>query len=306
MSGKVNIDNFLIEKLKKASKIPNYENHLNELFQMNFENKNYNEIAKIIFDKLVFFPIILTDTRPHYLDKLPVYRCRLNIDENIEDIDLIRTYSYPNPCFCNANGRLNVSKKPVFYSSDFQPTTLIETKPKHNDIAYISEWFIHCPRISVYTSILPSVLPKANKWTTKAIKDNEGWRNFIKENVGAKEVETANIAFKFLSDLFLNEKQPYTLSSSIASHFFHTIGMDYIIYPSYADQSHSCNIAFHPNFMDEYGFLNKVYKVKVTDPKENRTLIEILEVGYYYRNKIEWESPTENDYDSLGARKFDK
>ncbi len=99
-----------------------------------------------------------------------------------------------------------------------------------------------------------------------------------------------------MAESFITEQSPYPLSSWL-SHvsLYEDYIIDFIIYPSYTLQSIACNFAFHPNFVDNYFKLNKVYKLWITDVKDDGMSVLPLEVGKVFNTNIKWDKPIEAD-----------
>lgn len=123
--------------------------------------------------KLFYFRTRFATIPAHIINLLKAFRVRLNINETEEDIDLIRTFSYPSPSFCKQNGRANLKNKSVFYCADAFETAFAETKPAAGDIGYLSIWEIDCDRHVNYMGFFPTSVPENNIWYKTVVQFQE-------------------------------------------------------------------------------------------------------------------------------------
>ena len=284
-----------LEKVEKFLNNEKFDEILEEFHNPKIFEKSSKEIMELLVNRIPIMPIMSIILRPYDIDKFNVYRVRYNINETDENIDLIRTYSYPNSSFCKDNGRANVSKHPIFYCSDDLPTAVAETKLDGPCTIYISKWIIRCHRSSKYAAFFFDEIMKTNPWTRIATNRKNDLINQIESQFG----ETARINFikvlKLFSSMFVKDKFPYNFSSTMAYNAIYgeEHNCDYIIYPSARLESAHCNLAFHPNFVDEFFRIDKIYKAQVINTFEERVDLVLLGVGEYYNNQILWREPSE-------------
>ncbi|RYY06844.1 MAG: hypothetical protein EOP43_05075 [Sphingobacteriaceae bacterium] len=144
--------------------INHLRNKLEELKNLDFSGLSQKELAMIFSSYIEMIPSMYGKYSVEKFNNFIFYRVRLNVKEN-EDLQLLRTYSYPLPQFCNENGRANLKNKSVFYSTNCALTAIIETKPKVGDIGYLSIWEGCTNRIIKGSILLPSNLEKRNDWS---------------------------------------------------------------------------------------------------------------------------------------------
>jgi hypothetical protein len=102
--------------------------------------------------------------------------------------------------------------------------------------------------------------------------------------------------FEFTSNIFIKETSPYPLTSWIAnSMLYDYYGIDFIVYPSFATNNLTCNIALHPNFVDNYVRLEKIYKYVITKIGDGNGSYSIKQVGKVFLTNIQWNEPTEDE-----------
>jgi hypothetical protein len=70
---------------------------------------------------------------------------------------------------------------------------------------------------------------------------------------------------------------------------------DFIIYPSAANDTTSCNWAFHPNSADALLKLIKVMEFKVSQKREGSIFFSDVRIGELQNSTIEWRDPKEGD-----------
>jgi hypothetical protein len=101
---------------------------------------------------------------------------------------------------------------------------------------------------------------------------------------------------EFTSEIFSKETFPYSITSWIAnSLMYEDDAIDFIVYPSFATQNMNCNIAIHPNFVDKYLKLSKIYKYIISESNKGYVKINLKNVGKIINTNILWNEPTEED-----------
>ena len=92
-----------------------YLNMLKELEKINFSNFTQEEIENSFLSKALIIPSTYGIRKKEIFNTEKFYRVRyLNNNENI---NIIRTFSYPSPAHCTKNGRCNLKGTSVFYCS---------------------------------------------------------------------------------------------------------------------------------------------------------------------------------------------
>ncbi|WP_282041635.1 RES domain-containing protein [Winogradskyella flava] len=285
---------------------PDYEEYLKDLRtleSLDFGDKTSLEIYNLYYDYARILPTNFGTFSPEKFSKHTFFRARLNIDKEKEDITLAQTYSYPSSSLCKSNGRANLKYRSVFYCSNDSNTAIIETKPKIGDVGFLSVWKGK-PRRNIKVGIcLPHDLPEGNEWNLMA-KDVFQYQieNLEPE---AKDKHKHLIAlYKFISRQFVVEKYPYPLTSMISySMMFDDMWRDLIIYPSVVANSQFCNMAFHPNSVDENLEFQKVFRFKVVDMINNvPQYIPAKIVGEIKNTKMIWRDITYDELHMLGFK----
>lgn len=274
-----------------------FREKLEELRNFDFTGFDPHKISETIFSYLTVIPSLSSNYNPDSFNTFKFYRARLNIDHNTEDERLIRTYSYPPPSACAQNGRANLKNRSVFYSSNSALTAIIESKPKADDIGYLSVWNGFTDREIKCGVLLPRDLTQENEWYVLA-KDIYAYAALQHDQGLVRRNGFFHEALDFISSLFLTEKIPYSITSWIATELLYgTAWKDFIIYPSVANNAYSSNIVFHPNVADQYLKFEKVIRFKVLKFDEPNISLSVGKVGELFQNNIKWRDATEEEMD---------
>jgi len=103
---------------------------------------------------------------------------------------------------------------------------------------------------------------------------------------------------QFISSLYLEEKEPYSLTSWISDQMLHGLSWkDFIVYPSFVNQAYSCNIALHPNVVDKYLEFIKVIRFKYIDRKGCNLVFSTGNFGEIHNTNIEWRKAEPGELD---------
>ena len=270
-----------------------YFHRLSKLDNYDFDCHSYEEIEKIFYEHAVILPSLIVKQPKEYYSELFLYRARLNIDNY--DLELINTHSYPNSYFCQENGRCNLKGRSVFYCSDNPNAALYEINPKVGDTGYLSMWQIRSKESIKFTSLLPPELPNGNRWISFAKESNE--RNIIRwQSKYPKLVSSYKLLKAFVAEKFYTEKAPYYLSSFISNKLLYENSTnDMLIYRSVKVDGLYCNMAVHPNFVDEGLSLKKIVRFKINAINENTYNFSTGKVGEFNNGKIKWRNRNKDD-----------
>lgn len=288
-------DEELNQELLKIPDLNSYRENLSLLHKIDKASLSLPEIHKLFFKYASLLPQAVGYTTSETINLLKLSRVRLNIDTIKEDKQLIRTFSYPPSNICGQNGRANIKFKSVFYCADTAESALAEARPKVNDIAYLSKWSIQSDRDCRYSPFLSPSLPNLNPWMQSA---SEIYKVVVESSkkLGKDKSAQLELLFNFVAELFIKEQSPYSLTSWLSFiSMYEDYGTDFIVYPSYTLNSIACNFAFHPNYVDNYFKLNKVYKLWIQKVDSDGASFLPLEVGKLFLTNIKWEKPTEED-----------
>ena len=274
---------------------------LEELRNINFANLSKEEIAKIVFGYLKALPCLTAIYPPEKFNTFNFYRARLGVRPDIEDLSLIRTFSYPSAHLCSKNGRANLKNKSVFYCSNSALTSIMESKPNIGDIGYLSIWKARTNRKMKAGLFLPEDLRVENEWRVVC---NDLYNHVRVEALKShpQKFPLFHETLRFISKLYLDEKEPYYLTSWISDQMLHGLTWkDFIVYPSYWNEGFSCNMAIHPNTVDNYLEFKKVIRFKLTNREGNKWIISTGSYGEIQNTNIEWKmaAPGEIDFSKL-------
>lgn len=278
---------------------PEYEKFIDGLETLNnydFSNSNREEIYDKFFDYAYSLPTNFEYLSPENFNNRKFYRVRLNIDRKKEDLSLIQTYSYPPTSFCTNNGRANLSGKSIFYCSNELLPSMLESKPKIEDEGFLSIWKGNTTRKIKVGHYLPTNLPIGNSWSQMAYKTLQDLRKNLPKELKSKLIHLEALN-NFISKKFVTEKEPYFLTSMLSWELFYgQFWTDLMIYSSVVTNNKFCNIAIHPNAVNENLQLEKVIIFKVVEFKNGIPIVELRsEFGELIDSRIEWKNLTEKE-----------
>lgn len=286
-------------ELSKFSSLEDLKDSLKKLIQIDKSGLSQAEIKNLIFNHAIILPNHYSPLSKEIINKLTVFRVRAEktIDLTKEDLSLIRTYSYPNSSICQNNGRANIKYKTVFYCSDNQITALAESNLEVGDIAYLGVWKNYSDREVNYATYISTDIPEKNVWYSKGIDIYKQSVDYAKKYTKDKFEHLAYLQ-KFFSDIFLIERKPYSLSSWIANNLLYEYNMvDFIVYPSFATKHYSCNLAIHPNYVENNLKLDCVFKMLITGKTEESMNFSLQKSGKLMGTAINWKVPTQDEID---------
>lgn len=289
-----NDEPFLDSDFKSHSDLSLIKHRIQTLLKINYSSLSASQITEILFRYLECVPVKVAFIDPENFNDKIFYRTRLNIHES-EDINLIRTYSYPPSSYCKENGRANLKGKSVFYCSNSAISTLVETKPKVGDTGSISFWKGNAENRLKCGIFFGSKLPDINPWQNVAIDFHAEQMKFIQQNPSLKNNISLEI-FNFIEERFRNELQNYPITSAVSNEMlFGNRLKHFIVYPSVKDIGESCNYAFHPNVADLYLKFSKVIRFKILGIEEDKYQIGIGKVGELKNSTIEWRETNDDE-----------
>lgn len=290
------LDKIYDEDLEALPNLNEYLSDLTRLEKYDFENLSKEQIYDIYYDFAKILPSNIGWFNPEKFNSHKFYRVRLNIDRTKEDITLAQTYSYPPPKFCVENGRANVTGKSVFYCSNDPYAAMLECKPKVNDEGFLSVWSGIAKRLIKIGQLLPYDLPPENNWNLMA-KDCFEHLNETLPSKTKDKFKHFMALYKFIAHIFRTEQKPYHLTSMISWELLYgQLWRDFIIYPSVLWESKFCNMAFHPNSVNENLKFDKLIKFKVVDIDENGPKFNLgKKVGIIENTKMIWRDRTDEE-----------
>lgn len=279
--------------------LPDYDifvEGLKTLDNFDFSNLSREQIYDTFYDYAYTLSTNFGYLSPENFNNRKFYRVRMNVDEKKEDLSLIQTYSYPPPSFCNSNGRINLAGKSVFYCSNDIIPAMLESKPKVGDVGFLSIWKGNTNRKIKVGHYLPHNLRPENSWSKMAEECLQDLRNHLPKELEPKmrHIEALN---DFLAKKLIIEKKPYYLTSMLSWELFYgQLWTDLIIYSSVVSDNKFCNIAIHPNSVNENLSFEKVIIFKVVDITNKIPVVQLrTEVGHLNNSRIEWKTLTNKE-----------
>lgn len=292
---KKQINKIYSDDLKEFPDFKTYISNLTELENFPFENLTVREIYDKYHDLAKILPSVFQMLNHEEFNEEFFYRARIGIDRKKEDISLKQTYSYPPTSVCSENQRANIKNKSVFYCSNDPNCAMLEVKPKIDSEGYLSVWKGNAKKPVKLGILLPYDLPSENEWNTMAKSTFEYLENSLQKETLDK-INHFMALYKFIPDRFVKEEKPYHLTSMISNELLYgELWRDFIIYPSVASKTYMCNMAFHPNFVNENLKFVKVIKYKVYDIKNEQAKFNLGKVGYLKENRMVWRDATEEE-----------
>jgi hypothetical protein len=283
------------EDLPLFPDIEQYKQQLDILKEVTEENTPFEKLRDKYFDLAVILPQMIAFQTPDVFNKHKLFRVRLNIDETKEDVRLIQTHSYPPGHVCVENARANLKGKSVFYCSNNPTAALLESKPKVGDIAYISIWKPKTTRNTKIALCLPFNLKSEND---AHVLSRQAWV-FAEQHYEA-EARNKSQHFielnKFLAERYVKESKPYYLTSWLSDEILYgEHWRDLILYPSIASNTDYCNMAIHPNFVNQFVDFDRILRVKIIGVDGNQIAFNMGPVGIIQNSNIEWMKPTNKE-----------
>jgi RES domain len=285
-----NLDKITLEDLELFPDLSTYLSDLKKLQGYDFSNLTERGKYDVFYDYARILPTNIGWFNPEKFNLHKFYRVRLNIDREKEDISLAQTYSYPPPQYCFENGRANLKGRSVFYCSNDPRAAILECKPKVGDEGYLSIWNGVARRKIKIGHLLPFDLPPENTWNLMAQDSFEYLLKNLPSDAKDKFQHFIEL-YKFIAEIFITEKKPYNLTSMISEELIYgQLWRDFIIYPSVLVNSQLCNMAFHPNSVNENLKLEKVIEFKVTNINNNGPTFNLgKKVGFLENTKMTWK-----------------
>ncbi len=279
--------------------ISRYKNNLKELLEYDFSNKSFDEINDTYYYKAIILPSAKEKLHPDAFNDFLFYRVRIKFDFKINDTNLINTYSYPPPSFCKKNGRSNIAGTSVFYCSDSPNSAMYEVNPKLNDTGFLSVWKIKVDRPIKLACLLPQILKPVNPWSRFNTNVHSDQIRLWLESY-PHLIEHYNALTAFIGEAYRLKDENFNLSSFISKKLlFEDVYNDFILYPSISMEETYSNMAFHPNFVDNYMVLYKTLQIKIKDFVDNTPAFSIGLVGELENGKMKWRRKNVYDRDIL-------
>lgn len=284
------------EDLDSLPDLPSYIEDLKRLDSFDFSDSTTEEIYHRFYDLARIFPLKYEIFKPEKFNTHLYYRVRLNINPNEEDLSLIQTYSYPPSFICKENGRANLKGKSVFYCSNSLRSAIYESKPKGECEGFISVWKGNTTRPIKFGLCLPDKLPDVNEWQLTASDMAEYHYKYLLTYAKDK-IPHYQALNDFIATKFISEEKPYYLTSMLSdiSLFDKEFWRDCILYPGVLSKGTQCNIAFHPNSVNENLKFEKVFRIRIVSNDNDLISFKIGKVGYIENTHINWRNLNEDE-----------
>tara|TARA_R110000751_G_scaffold7964_1_gene32320 strand:- start:4464 stop:5357 length:894 start_codon:yes stop_codon:yes gene_type:complete len=285
---------------------PEYKTYLKNLQLLsNFDFTNYTnqQIYNKFHDLALTIPGLGAKLIHEKINGFELYRVRMeNTISELEDKDIIQTFSFPPPAVLNSNGRANIKNKSVFYCTDHPYPAIKEANGGIGEVGFLGIWEIQASRDLVYLSCLPEVLPNMNNWH----EFGEFHYNFLieKQSDEDSKVLPHKIALrKLITDKFMLEKPQYHISSMIENEYLYDNDCDLLLYPSAQSFQDYINFAFHPNVVLSHLKCKKIVRFKINKITNQQVGFNLLGIGEIENDRIKWRKITDQDGLDLGFRK---
>ncbi|HEA23633.1 MAG TPA: hypothetical protein ENH87_22345 [Pricia antarctica] len=289
------------EDLEVFPNLGDYKKELKTLDNYDFTGKSESEIYNIFYDYAKLFPSRISWFKPENFNSHRFYRVRLNINLKDEDITLAQTYSYPPPKFCFENGRANKKGRSVFYCSNQPYAAILECKPKVGDAGFLSVWKGVAKRNIKIGNLLSPDLPLENDWLEMAVLSFQAFKKSM--SLDARGIDKHLVMLqRFVAFKFIKEKSPYSLTSMLSEELLYgQLWHDLIVYPSVASNIRFCNMAFHPNSVDENLKFEKLIRFKVVGYEDDEPVFQLCEdVGFIDNIRMVWKKRTDEETKIFG------
>ncbi len=284
-----------LKELEKFPDVKQLKINLQQLFQLDKSNLSVSEIETLFYKTAIVYPFGAVEYPSSIFNSFPIWRCRININEAFENTSLLKTYSYPDPKFCSKNGRANLAGRSVFYCAHNGTTAIFETKPVEGDILYLTKWTVASNRNVLIMNFLPVDIPSTNPFFASARRLFDQQIAFHDINGGQKG-EHLKAVTSFVSQSFVDEKEPYHLTSWLADRaLYESNGVDVLVYPSIPRKFVSCNFVIRRDFVDSFLQMKTVFKLHVNYCDGEILHYKLLETGDCINDKVIWRESTEDD-----------
>ncbi len=287
------------EFLAQVDAIPGldvYKKKIESFFKIDLTAMSQEQISKAFIDTVGVLPHMATRINPALLNNQQFYRVRkISASKKKPDLNLVRSFSYPDPHLIDKNGRANIKDTTVFYCSDRFNTAVLEVCPEPGDTLYVSFWNMDCDRDIVYKGYLPlKSMKDRSRLYELALKDFNHYQQMLIDHKVDHKMEQLVYIYDVITEVFTMGKEPYNFSSYLAhSMMYNYFGIDFLLYPSRQTQFTGNNMAIHPNFVDQFMTLERVYTLEIKDVSikvggDCSMNMSYGKVGHVEKTNIQW------------------
>lgn len=298
------MNQFKYSNFERLPKIEKYREDLKFLKDQNFSDKSVFEISSQISEKAIILPTITSTTEIGNLGVSLFHRVRLidHKDMSNEDMSLIQSYSYPPSSTCMENGRGNLKKTSVFYCASTGDAAMQESNVEVASEGFLSVWGIKPKKKLKFGLLLSDDLPKENPWKPVVeYLSREEFQKIHLETEG-KYYEHMRELRSFFYNLYMHEAKPYPITSFISNKLLYQRNdLDFIAYPSVKRSHKQINFAFHPNSVNLFLNIQRVFRFKISANDSEGISFDIIGTGYLEGTRIKWRDFEKDDEKYLGA-----
>lgn len=274
----------------KYPEFEKYLSNLDTLSKYDFSESDYDIIYNKFHDLALNIPALGASLDTNF-NGFKLFRVRAaNTINEFEDKTIIQTFSFPPANICKYSGRANIKNKSVFYCTDNLVPALRESNIEINEEAYLSIWNYNSKRNLTYVCCLPEKLPKNNSWQ----EYGKYHHNFLieKQNNDDTNLLKYKVALRnFITDKFMKENYPYSITSMLSNEYLYKSGFDMIMYPIAKTFQDYTNFAIHPNVVLNHLNLEIVFQIVITDINDQHTKFKVKSIGHLEDDKIYWRKP---------------
>lgn len=149
---------------------------------------------------------------------------------------------------------------------------------------------------------MPEKLPGKNRWQEYGTFHH----NFLIENHSKVDEKTLKyrVALRnFITERFMLEKEPYSISSMLAHEYLYMNETDILLYPSAQTLQDYTNFAIHPRVASNQLRCLKVLRFKITKDLGKHFQLIFSLIGTPEMNKINWQKANDEDIANFGFEK---
>lgn len=290
-----------MKELKKFEFVPKSNEALEKAireFRELKEETDYQKIKKKYFELFGFFPMPVLYFDKEKLKHLPIFRARPV--EQVKELGVEDINSYKGPPKNLNNGsnlRANWAGRNVFYGGDSPFCSIVENKivtPKEQ--YFVGQWEVDIEKIQTEKVAIGFYtlgnLSEDNPWASIIPKEKE-MISLFEKYIPMTDAKLAVELVKKLSQLFIEDSDNYNLSAFLADNILYhnhesPILPRILIYPSVQAEKSTCNIAFHPDFVDQVLRMKKVVKAEIEEIDKDRFETKVYSVGQVELKKVEF------------------
>lgn len=262
----------------------------------------FPEIEKSFKENIGFFPFMIEE----YTVERGTSFYRVRIQDGKFSPDTVGSFKAPPAECVTAFQRLTVPQHRVFYTARTMDVAAFETFYGRGNIVgsefFISEWQPGQDKKTIATTFL---------FTDNIISDLRSASVPLAQRAAhiLKDLDEQQTTFaveylNFITNEFVNPSS-YVLSSYTAynqMYATHQWKTQVFIYPTVKKRHNGINIAFRPDFAENYLAAVRFYHCKVLEITDVNIEIQFLRFGVPIGDRIEWRGLTDDDMDYIRSR----